>query len=40
MFISFGILVPLAIFFAAYMREPLAGHGAWFQVKCREGCTV
>lgn len=32
MFVSFGILVPLAIFLAAYMKQPLANHGAWFQV--------
>ena len=38
MFISFGVLIPLGIFFAAYMKQPLAQHGAWFQVRFRNGC--
>ena len=40
MFISFGILIPLAIFFAAYMKQPLANHGAWFQVMYYKECIV
>lgn len=40
MFISFGILIPLAIFFAAYMKQPLAKYAAWFQVRCTQEAVL